>query len=320
MHPLARCMLTVACAVAFSPFAWAQSWPVKPIRLIVNLTPGTAGDLIARAIAPRMGETFGQPVIVENRPGASGNMGVEAVAKSAPDGYTLVHTSGSTIAINPHLYKLAFDMARDLEPIAPTMRTNVILVVRQDSPARTVAELIAHIRANNGKLNYGSAGSGSGMHIATEVMLRLTNTKANHVPYKGSAPAIADLLGGRLDFTFDPGVAVPHIKAGKLRLLAVARPTRSALFPDTPTMAEAGTDVDMDVVFGVYGAAGTPREAVTRLNREIVRIMQTPELGAALTTIGAELVTGSAEWFASRQRSDRARFAAVVRENNIRAD
>lgn len=320
MHPLARCILAVACAVVFAPFAWAQTWPAKPIRLIVNLTPGTAGDLIARSIAPRMGEAFGQPVIVENRPGASGNMGVEAVARSAPDGYTLVHTSGSTIAINPHLYRLNFDMAKDLEPIAPTMRTNVILVVRSDSPARTVAELIAHIRANNGKLNYGSAGSGSGMHIATEVMLRATNTKANHVPYKGSAPAIADLLGGRLDFTFDPGVAVPHIKAGKLRLLAVARPTRSALFPDTPTMAEAGTDVDMDVVFGVYGTAGMPRQTVTRLNREIVRIMQTKELAAALTTIGAELVTGSAEWFAERQRSDRARFAVVVRENNIRAD
>ncbi len=307
MRSLARCLITAAFVSTFATLASAQAWPVKPIRLVVNLPPGTTADLIARVVAPRLGEALGQPVLVENRPGWAGNIGVEMVAKSAPDGYVLLHSSGTSLTINPHLYKLNIDVAKDLEPVAPTMRTSIILVVRQDSPARNLAELIALVRANPGKLNFGSAGAGSGMHIATELMLRDAKIQATHVPYKGSAEAITALLGGQLDFTFDPGVAVPHIKANRLRLLAVARPTRSAFFPDTPTMAEAGTDVDMDSLFGFYSRAGTPREIVTRLNREIVRIMQTAEAAATLTAIGAEMVTGSPEEFAARQRRDRER-------------
>ncbi len=318
IRSLARCLIIVASA--FASLAWAQAWPVKPIRLVVNLPPGTSADLMARTVAPQLAIALGQPVVVENRPGAAGNIGVEMVAKSAPDGYTLLHSSGTSLTINPHLYKLNIDVAKDLEPIAPTMRTSIILVVRQDSPARNVAELIALARANPGKLNFGSAGAGSGMHIATELMLRQAKIQATHVPYKGSADAVVALLGGHLDFTFDPGVAVPHIKAGKLRLLAVARPTRSKFFPDTPTMAEAGSDVDVDSVFGFYARAGTPREIVTRLNREIVRIMQTAEVGATLNAIGAEVVTGSPEEFAARQRRDSERFGVIVREANIRAE
>jgi tripartite-type tricarboxylate transporter receptor subunit TctC len=315
---LARCL--VVSAFVFSTATWAQTWPVKPVRVIVNLPPGTSADLMARAFSPKVSEYIAQPVIVENRPGATGNIGMELVVKSAPDGYTLLHSSGSTTAVNPHLYKLPFDVARDLQPIAPTMRTSIILVVRADSPVKSVADLVAMARANPGKLNFGSSGSGSGMHIATEIMMKNGNFKAVHVPFKGSAETLAALLGGTLDFTFDPGVAIPHIKAGKVRILAVARPTRMPFFPDTPTTAEAGADANADVVFGVYGAAGTPRDIVGRLNREMTRAMQTPEAAATLNALAAELVTLSADEFAAYQQRDRERYATIVREVGIRAD
>jgi tripartite-type tricarboxylate transporter receptor subunit TctC len=320
MQVFTRCLLAAAFACALAPAVHAQNFPVKPIRLIVNLPPGTAADIVARTLAPRLSESLAQSVLVENRAGAAGNIGLEAVARSAPDGYTLVHTSGSTIAINPHLYKSSFDVEKDLEPIAPTMRTTVILVVRADSPIRNVADLIARARANPNRLNYGTSGAGSGMHIATEMMLRNAKVQATHVPYKGSADTLAALLAGTLDFAFDPGVALPHIKSGKVRIIGVARPTRTPFFPDTPTMAEAGADANSDVVFGIFGAAGTPRDIVGRLNREIVRGMQSKEAATALNALGAELVTGSAEEFAERQRRDRERFGAFVREAGIRVD
>jgi len=315
-----RGMLISAFSFVLASAVQAQSFPVKPIRLIVNLPPGTAADLTARSLAPRMSESMGQPVLVENRPGATGYIGLDAVVRSAPDGYTIVHTSGSTIAINPHLYKATFDPIKDLAPIAPTIRTTIILVVRADSPIRNVADLVARARANPGKLNYGSSGPGSGMHIATEMMLRSSKTQATHIPYKGSADTLAALLAGTLDFTFDPGVAAPHIKAGKVRIIGVARPTRTTFFPDAPTMAEAGADANADVVFGIFGAAATPRDIVARLNREIVRGMQAKETAATLAALAAELVTGTAEEFAEMQRRDYERYGAFVREAGITAN
>ncbi|MSQ52895.1 MAG: tripartite tricarboxylate transporter substrate binding protein [Betaproteobacteria bacterium] len=320
MQALTRNLFALALACALPSLALAQSFPAKPIRLIVNLPPGTAADLVGRTLAPKLSESMNQPVLVENRPGATGYIGLDAVVKSAPDGYTIVHTSGSTIAINPHLYKSTFDTLRDLEPLAPTMRTTIILVVRADSAIRTVADLIAQARANPGKLNYGSSGAGSGMHIATEMMLRSTKTQATHIPYKGSSDTLASLLAGTLSFTFDPGVALPQIKAGKVRIIGVARGTRSPLYPDTPTMAEAGADANADVVFGIFGAAGTPKDIVARLNREIVRGMQTKEAATTLATLAAELVTGTAEEFAEQQRRDRERYGVFVREAGIKAD
>ncbi|MFM9969788.1 MAG: tripartite tricarboxylate transporter substrate binding protein, partial [Burkholderiales bacterium] len=257
---------------------------------------------------------------VENRPGATGYIGLDAVVKSPPDGYTLVHTSGSTIAINPHLYKSNFDTIKDLDAIAPTIRTTIMLVVRADSAARNVADLVAMVRANPGKLNYGSSGAGSGMHIATEMMLRSAKAQATHIPYKGSSDTLAALLAGTLDFTFDPGVAAPHIRAGKLRIIGVARPTRTPYFPDTPTMAEAGAEANSDVVFGIFGAAGTPRDIVSRLNREIGRAMLSKEMAGTLASLAAEHVPGTAEEFAEIQRRDRERYGVFVREAGIKAD
>jgi len=288
--------------------------------VIVNYEAGGSADLIARIYAPRLAETFGQPVVVENRAGAAGSIGVEAVARSAPDGYTLLNSPGGPITVSPHLYKLAVDVGKDLVPVAPAARTTLFLVVRPSLPVHSVAELVAYARANPGKLNYGTPGSGATGHLAAEMLSRAEKITATHVPYKGLPPILAALTGGQIDFSFDPGSSVPLIKSGKLRLLAVTSPTRSQFFPDTPTMAEAGTPVDADVVTGVYAPTGTPREVVARLNREITRIMQTPEARATLVALGAELVTGSPEEFATIQRLARERFGAVVREAHIRVD
>ena len=319
MHPLARCLVGAAFACAFAPLAWAQAWPSKPIRMIVNFAAGGSTDVIARSMSAPLSDALGQPVVVENRVGVSGNIGLEWVAKSAPDGYTLLHSSDGTILINPHLYKMAVDVAQDLQPIAPTARAAVFFVVRPGLPVKSLAEFVAHARANPGKLNYGSAGVGTLQHVAAEMMMRAANIQVTHVPYKGSQQVLVDLIGGQIDFTFDLGGAIPHIKSDKVRLLAVPGATRSALFPDTPTMAEAGTNVDITWLSGVYAPAGTPREIVARLNREIGRIMQTAETRAVLAGMQAEAVAPmSPDEFSAHQHRARERFGALVRDANIR--
>jgi tripartite-type tricarboxylate transporter receptor subunit TctC len=309
-----------ALVFAFAPPAWSQAWPAKPIRVIVNVPPGSAVDVVARIYAGRLGETLGQPVVIDYRPGGAGNIGVEAVAKSAPDGYTLLTSAGGTMVINSHLYKLNFDMGADLDPVAPTALPSIFLVVRPGLPARTLGELISQLGANPGKLNFGSPGSGTGLHIAAEMMLRLAKVQATHITYKGAAQMLTDLLGNQIDFMFDPGPAVPHIKSGKVRLLAVANSARSPIFPDTPTMIEAGMDVDVGFWHGVYAPAGTPRAIVGRLNRDIVRIMHTAEARAALMSIAAVPVSASAEEFTEHKRRVRERFGVIVREMKIRAE
>ena len=306
--------------LAAAPFARAQDWPSKPIHVVVNVPPGGGIDQITRAFAPRLAESLGQPLVVENRSGAGGNIGVEAVARSAPDGYTLLSAIGSTIVIGPHLYKLRMDVAKDLVPVAPIARTLMFLVVRPILPVHSVAELVAYARANPGKLNFGSPGVGTGPHIAAEMTLHAAKIQATHVPYKGSAETMAALFGNQIDFAFDPGSAVRQARAGKLRLLAVASAARSAIAPDTPTMAEAGTDVDASTVHGLYAPSGTPREIVARLNRELDLVMASAQVRAVVNAVTAEPVSASAEQFAAQLHRDRDRFGAIVREAHIRAD
>jgi tripartite-type tricarboxylate transporter receptor subunit TctC len=319
MRRLARGLIVVL-AFAVAPPAAAQAWPDKPVRLIVNFGTGGAPDLVARLYAPRLAEALGQPVVVENRAGAGGNIGVEAVARAAPDGYTLLSSASSSFVIGPHVYKLAFDPVKDIAPVAPTALTPMYLVVRSDAPAKTVAELVAHARANPGKLNYGSAGNGTLPHVAAEMWLRTAGIQAVHVPFKGSGAALAALLGQQVDFVFDPGVAIPQVKAGKARLLAVGSASRSQGFPDTPTLREAGADMTAVSVVGLYAPAGTPAEIVARLNREITRIMQTSEMRSALTGMAAEPIAASPQEFAALLARDRERFGAIVREANIRVE
>jgi tripartite-type tricarboxylate transporter receptor subunit TctC len=320
MHTLVPTLVVAALAGA-APLAAAQSWPAKPVRMVVNFAAGGSTDVIARSMSAKLSETLGQQVIVDNRVGVGGNIGLEAVAKSAPDGYTLLHSSDGTILINPHLYKMGVDVAKDLDPVAPTAKAGLFFVVRPGLPAKTLAEFVAHARANPGKLNYGSAGNGTLQHVAAEMMMRAANIKVTHVAYKGSQQALVDLLGGQIDFTFDLGGAIPHIKTEKIRLLAVPGNARSPLFPDTPTMAEAGTPVDITWMSGVYAPAGTPRDIVARLNREIGRIMQAPETRAMLSSMAAEAVPPmTPEAFAAHQQRARDRFGAVVREANIKVN
>lgn len=321
MHPLARCLIAAAFAFAFAPFAWAQVWPVKSIRLVVNAAAGGSTDVTARSMAPQLTEALGQPIVVDNRVGAGGTIGLELVARSAPDGYTLLHASDAAILVSPHLYKMSVDVGRDLDAVAPTARAGLFFVARPGLPVKSLAELVAYARAHPGKLNYGSAGVGTLQHIATEMLMRAAKIQVTHVPYKGSQQVLVDLLGGQVDFTFDLGAAIPHIKSGRVRLLAVPGGTRSPSFPDTPTMTEAGTNLQIEWLSGVYAPTGTPREIITRLNREVGRIMQTAEARAVLAPMAAEAAAPmSPKEFAAHQHRARERFGAIVREANIRAN
>ena len=322
MQALKRNLLAilVTLSLPLAPHAVAQEWPAKPVRIIVSVPPGGGIDQITRVFAPRLGEALGQPVVVDNRAGAGGNIGVEQVVRSAPDGYTLLATIGSTIVMGPHLYKLSFDMGRDLLPIAPIARTLMFLIARTSLPINNVAELVAMARANPGKLNFGSPGVGTGPHIAAEMMLRRARVQATHIPFKGSAETMAALFGDTIDFAFDPGSAVRQARAGKLRLLAVASASRTPLAPEAPTMTEAGVEVDSSSVHGLYAPAGTPAAIAARLAREMDRVMRTPEVVKAVAAVTAESVYATPEEFAAQLRRDRERYGVVIREAGIRAE
>ena len=309
--------------VGTAGLSFAQAWPTtKPLRVLVNFPPGGAADVIARAIATPLGEALAQQVVIENRPGANGNIGADAVAKSAADGYTLLMSSGGTVSINPHLYpNMPFDPDKDIVPVAAAARVLVFLVVRPEVPATTVAEFIAYARANPGKLSFGSPGNGSSPHIAAEMFKGASRTFMVHIPYRGGAPALTDLLGGQLDFMFDPGIGLQHVRSGKLRLLAVGSPKRSPLFPAAPTLAEAGiAGFDADSWFGFYAPAGVAPDTIARLNREINRILGTPAVRDRITALGGEPAPMSPAEFGDRQRADRERFGAVIKAQGIKAD
>jgi tripartite-type tricarboxylate transporter receptor subunit TctC len=320
MRFFARCLVG-ALALALAPLSQAQSWPEKPIRMIVNFAPGGVTDVIARTAANGLAEALGQPVVVENRVGAAGNIGATAVARSAPDGYTLLHSADGTILINPHLMKMEIDVGKELLPIAPTAGSAMFLVGRPGFPAKNMAEFLAHVRANPGKLNYGSAGPGTLQHIVIEMIKDAARFNAVHVPYKGSQAVLVDLLAGRVDFTIDLGAAIPHIKSGKVPLLGVPSRTRSQIFPESPTLIESGVNVGLVWLGGVYAPAGTPAPIVARLNREITRIMQSPGAKTQLDAMAAEAAQPmSAEEFAAHQQKARDSFGAIVRTAGIKAD
>jgi len=236
----------------------AQTWPDKPIRLIVNFPPGGVADTLARAIAPGVSEMLKQPVVVENKPGANGSIGADAVAKSPPDGYTFLVSSDGAMTVDPFLYpNLPYDTQKDLTPVASLAVVRVFLLVHPSVPAKNINELLAYARANPGKLSYGSAGSGSSPHLAGEMLKRAASINATHVPYKGAAPALNDLLGGQVQFMFDPGPGLQHVATGKLVALGVASGKRAAKYPDIATLDELGVRVDADTTFGVYAPGGT---------------------------------------------------------------
>jgi tripartite-type tricarboxylate transporter receptor subunit TctC len=323
-HVLA-CAALAMCLAAPSAFAQASAgaaWPAKPVRVVVNFPPGGAADQLARAIGLPLQEALGQPVVIENRAGANGNIGGDVVAKSPADGYTLLMSSGGMVSVNPHIYpRMAFDPAKDLVPVASAARVLVYLVAKPSIPANNIKEFIAYVKANPGKLSYGSPGSGSSPHLAGEMFKSQAGLFALHVPYRGAAPALQDLLAGQLDFYFDPGIGLQHVKAGKLKLLAVGSPKRSPMFPEVPTLDEAGLKgFDADTVFGFYAPAGTPPDVVTRLNREINRILGTQGVKERILALGGEALPLTPAEFGAKAVEDSRRFSAIIKERKILAD
>ena len=317
VHLFAAAAMAVPGASTF-----AQAWPTKPVKIIVNFPPGGAADQIARAVGQPLQEALGQPVIIENRSGSGGNLGGDAVAKAAPDGYTVLMSSGGMVSVNPFIYpKMSFDPAKDLVPVAAAARVLVFLVTKPEFPAKDAKDFLAYLRSHPGKTSFGSPGNGSSPHLATEMMKSQAGVFSTHVPYRGAAPALTDLLAGQLDFLFDPGVAIPHIKAGKLKLLAVGSPKRSPLFPDVPTLDEVGLKgFDADTVFGFYAPKGTPAEVITRLNREINRILSLPGPRERIQALGGEPAPMTPAQFHDKAMEDAKRFGQIIRERKIVGD
>jgi tripartite-type tricarboxylate transporter receptor subunit TctC len=314
--------LAIAVLAAAQAVAHAQGFPERPVKIIVPLTQGGSPDTIARTIAAALQPAWGQPVVVENRPGGNQNIGAELVAKSAPDGYTWLLTPENVLTVNPHLGKTPFDPFADFTLVMQVARVQFLLVVHPSVPASSVQELVALARAKPGTLDFGSSGNGSPQHLGGAMLQALAGIKMNHVPYKGATQAIQDLLPGRIQVWIGAAnTLLPHIKDGKLRLLAVAGSERYPTLPDVPTIAEAGVPgFALNTWLGVIMAAHTPPEVVAKVNADVTRILQTPELKARFAAIGIDVTTTSPQAFAELVREDYARWGKIIREAGIKAE
>jgi len=306
-----------------APFAMGQStYPTRPVRLVVPFPAGGTTDIIARATAQKLSEAWGQQVIVDNRPGAAGNIGSELVAKAAPDGYTLLMGTVGTHAINPSLYaKMPYDHVKEFAPVILVAGVPNVLVVNPDLPIKSVPELIAYAKANPGKLNFASSGSGTSIHLSGELFKAMTGVQMTHVPYKGSAPALTDLIGGQVQLMFDnlPS-SLAFIKAGKLRALAVTSASRAPALPDVPTVADTVPGFEASSWFGVLAPAGTPPEIIARINGEVTKWLATPEAKEKLTAQGANVAGGTPQDFAKHIQAETAKWAKVVKESGAKVD
>ncbi len=302
--------------------AWAQNWPSRPIRMVIGFPPGGPSDAMARAVAAGLSEALGTPVVVENRPGASGNIGAAEAARSAGDGYTLLFSPGSTMISNPFLFtQMPFDAERDVVPVATVARLSLFLMAHPSVPANSIEQLVAHLRANPGRLNYGSTGIGTSPHLAAEMMLRQANLQATHVPFTGAGPALTNLLGGQIQFMFDSGPGLPHAAEGRLRLLGVGSPVRSEQVPNTPTLAESGfPGFDVDTLFGIYMPSSTPAAMLDRIHAAVNQTLELPRVQEVIRTMGAAPLPQSRQAFTERMTADRARFGAFIREAGIRIE
>jgi tripartite-type tricarboxylate transporter receptor subunit TctC len=312
-------MTALFCALATLPAIAAEAYPAKPIRIVVAYTPAGTTDILARAIGQKLTEAWGQSVIVDNRPGANGNIGTEYAAKATPDGYTLLMTTAAPHGVNPGLYrKLGFDAVKDFAGISLVATVPNVLVVNNNVPVKDVKELIAHLRANPGKINFGSPGYGSTGHMSTELFMSMTGTKMNHVPYKGDAGVLADVMAGQVSVSFSNMPAyTPQIKAGRIRALAVSTTKRSPAVPEIPTMAEAGVPGYVAVAwFGLLAPANTPREIINRLSAETARILKMPDVNSRLSDLGAEPVGSTAAEFDAHIKSEIVKWAKVIKDAN----
>src|SRR6187455_2180252 len=321
---LARLACSLAAAgLAAAPAAQAQGTNAgKPMHIVVTFTPGGAPDILARLIGEKLGSAWNQPMLIDNKPGAGGNTGADSVAKAAPDGLTIVVGTVGTHAINGALYaKMPYDMVKDFMPVTLLATTPNLLVVHNDVPAKSVAELIA-LGKREGKMTFASAGSGTSIHVSGELFKTMTGIDMTHVPYKGRASAIPDLLGGRVTMMFDnmPS-SLPLVKEGKLRALGVTSAQRSPAAPDIPTIAEQGLP-GFDAVswFALFAPAGTPRPIVDKLHAQVKKILQSPEVGKKLAEIGLEVVGSTPEELAAYQRAEIAKWAKVVKDSGAKVE
>jgi tripartite-type tricarboxylate transporter receptor subunit TctC len=304
--------------------AYAQAWPQKPVRIIVPFAPGGASDLMPRLVGEKLAAMWGQPVVIENRPGAAGNIGMEAGARAAPDGYTLLAAPNGNLVVNPHMYsKLAYDVFRDLAPVTRIAAVQNVLVVHPDVPANTMKELVALARAKPGALNFASPGNGSQAHVGVELLKQRLGLDLVHLPYQGVGPAMKDLLGGRIQLMLaQVPSALPHIKAGKLRALGVASPAPLATLPDVPTLAASADLPGFEAVswYALMAPAGTPRDVVGKIHSDVAKALQMADVRERLSGMGAEPSGESPGELAARIKAEYERWGEVVRKANIKAD
>jgi tripartite-type tricarboxylate transporter receptor subunit TctC len=314
-------LLAAALLFAAGPAA-AQTYPSKPIRWIVPFPTSGATDILTRTIAQKLSEALGQPVIVDNKPGAGGALGSDLAAKAAPDGYTLLMATTSTHSIGPALQKLPYDAQRDFAAISIVADSTNVLIVSPQLGVNTVRELIALAKSKPGQLNYSSSGNGSVVHLSGERFKSETGTDIQHIPYKGTALAIPDIINGQIALMFDNIVSVmPHIRSGKVKALAISSQKRSQLLPELPTMIEAGVPGYIsDTYFGVFAPAGTPNEILTRLNKELVKIVHDPDTKERLLKLGAEPVGSTPEQLAAMVKSENAKWAKVIKDAGVKVD
>ncbi|MDB5808923.1 MAG: LacI family transcriptional regulator [Betaproteobacteria bacterium] len=316
---------TLVCLLATGlvPAAQAQNYPVKPIRFYTPYPPGGTTDILARIVGAKMHEAWGQPVIIEAKPGAGGNIGADFVAKSPPDGYTILMGASGPLAINASLFsKLPYDPAKDFSPVVLSASVPLVLVTHPSLPVKSVREFIALMKARPGQFNYASAGPGSPQHLTAEMFKFMAKVEMTHIPYKGSGPAIVDLVGGQIPFAFESMIPIlPHVKSNKLRGLAVTSAVRSPVLPEVATVADSGVPGFESIAwYGVVAPAGTPKEIVAKLNSEMVRIANLPDIKQRLIEMGSPPVAGTSEQFANLIKSEIPKWGKVVKQAKVSLD
>lgn len=299
-----------------------QAWPTaKPIRIVVGFAPGGTTDVMARVMAQSLGEALGQAVVVENKPGASGNLAASEVIRATPDGYTFLIAPTSFETANPYLFKQTIAPAKDLTPVAGVGRSQMYLVVKPQATFKDAKDFVAYARANPGKLSYSSAGAGTPPHLAGELFKKVTGVFATHIPYRGAAPALQDVMANQADYVFDPGIAFPHVRAGKVRMLAVAGAKRSSFFPDVPTLAELGfKGAELDIWFGMWAPNGTPADVSARMAKEIAKALAQANTKTRYESLGAEPVGLDNAEFKTLLVTEAKMLSGLIKEAKINID